>query len=566
VGELVDRSERLRGTRLGAYEIVRLIGHGATASVFEATHVALGRQVAIKVLHEHLASDDQVQKRFVREGRIAARLRHPNTVSVLDVGVESGLPYLVMELLGGADLRSLLADAHLLSIEHALALLLPIASALAQAHDAGVLHRDLKPANIFLSRDLRGDVVPKLVDFGLSKITTGETTTSLTAAELVAGTVLYMAPEQTLAVKNCSPASDQYSLACILYECVGGETPFTADGVYALLERIRAGVARPPSHMNPRVPEDFDDVVLRALRGDPSKRFASVRAFARALLPFADAETARTLERDFVDRVSASTPAATGAGIGETAADAVTRVGSPAEPPLSPEPAPLREPAGARRLPTAAIQAVAPLPCPPGASPFHIKGMPYRGLVFLVNRLLPGGLGALCEALPDTRLRDFVHQPFLATARYDILPFLPLYATLAHLLEAPFDGFVRASCAAQCRYDTQTVFKAIWANATVEGIAERIGRFSGQYYDFGTVTGSVPEPNVLVIVHTGVPAYVHPWFRAMHESYKEELIRQLGGEDVRTIAHEATPEGARDGFAVVTTRTEFRWRSRAPSS
>jgi serine/threonine protein kinase len=216
VGALLQRSEQLRGTRLGGYEIVRLIGHGATASVFEATHVALGRHVAIKVLHEHLASDEQVQKRFVREGRIVARLRHPNTLSVLDVGVESGLPYLVMELLGGSDLRSLLADIHMLSVEHALEFLLPIASALAQAHDVDVLHRDLKPANIFLSRDLRGDVVPKLVDFGLSKIMAGEPTTSLTAAEVVAGTVLYMAPEQTLGVKHCSPASDQYSLAAIL--------------------------------------------------------------------------------------------------------------------------------------------------------------------------------------------------------------------------------------------------------------------------------------------------------------------------------------------------------------
>ena len=287
MGAFVSRSEQLKGARLGGYEIVRLIGHGATASVFEATHVALGKQVAVKVLHEHLASDEQLQSRFVREGRVAARLRHPNTVDVLDVGVESGLPYLVMELLAGGDLRSLLADIHVLSVEHALGFLLPIASALAQAHDLGVLHRDLKPANIFLSRDLRGDVVPKLVDFGLSKIASGESTSSLTATELIAGTVLYMAPEQTLGVRHSSPASDQYSLGAILYECVTGEAPFTADGVYALLERIRSDIVRPPSHLNPRIPEDFDAALLRALHRDPAKRFPSVRALARALLPFA---------------------------------------------------------------------------------------------------------------------------------------------------------------------------------------------------------------------------------------------------------------------------------------
>jgi hypothetical protein len=475
-------------------------------------------------------------------------------VGVLDVGVENGLPYLVMELLGGSDLSDLLADVHLLSVEHTLAFVLPIASALAHAHDAGVLHRDLKPANVFLARDLRGDVVPKLVDFGLSKVM-GEGTASLTAADVVAGTVLYMAPEQTLGVKNCSPASDQYSLAAILYECVTGGAPFVAGDTYAILERIRTDMARPPSQNNPRIPEGFDEVVLRALRRDPSSRFGSVRALARALLPFAGTETVRLLERDFLDRPSAGAPVAAYRPRSREAAEAETRI-EPLETPLQPTPT------GSGRPSVSSIRSVDRLPCPPGASPFHIKGMPYRGLIFLVNRLLPGGLGAFCDALPDPRLRDFVHQPFLATSRYDILPFLPLYAALATLLNTPFDGLVRASCAAQCRYDTQTVFKAIWANATVEGIADRIGRFCAQYYDFGRVSGSVPQPNVLVVVHSGVPAYVHPWFRPMHESYKEELIRHLGGEDARAVSHEVTPAGTEDGFALVTTRTEFRWRSK----
>ena len=557
---MVGRSEQLRGTRLGAYEIVRLIGHGATASVFEATHIALGKRVAVKVLHEHLVSDEQIQKRFVREGRIAASLRHPNTVTVLDVGVESGLPYLVMELLGGSDLRALLADVHLLSIEHALAFLLPIASALAYAHDAGVVHRDLKPANIFLARDLRGDVVPKLVDFGLSKMAIGEATTSMTGAEIVAGTVLYMAPEQTLGVKYCSPASDQYSLAAILYECVSGETPFRGDSLYTLLERIRTDVARPPSHLNPRIPEDFDAIVLRALRSDSSKRYSSVRAFGRALLRFADAETVHVLERDFLDRPSAGARVDAHRSVASepaTRIEQVTRIEVP--------PAPASAPAhlGSAPISVSAIPEVAPLPCAPGASPFHIKGMPYRGLVFIANKLLPRGLDALCEALPDARVRAFVQQPFLASARYDVLPFLPLYATLARLLSEPFDPFVRACCAAQCRYDSHTVFKTIWTDATVESIAERIGRFSAQYYDFGKVSGAMPAPNVLVVVHAGVPAYLHPWFQPMHESYKEELLRLMGGEDVRATSHEAVPDGVRDGFPLLRTRTEFRWRSKS---
>ena len=201
---------------------------------------------------------------------------------MIDVGVEGAVPFLVMELLTGQDLRTLLRDAHLLTLEHALAFLLPIASALAQAHDAGVIHRDLKPANIFLARDIRGDVVPKPRRLRPLQARGGESTSSLTATELVAGTVLYMAPEQTLGVKHSSPASDQYSFGAILYECVTGEAPFSADGVYALIERIRTEMVRPPSLLNPRIPEEVDAILLRALHRTPAKRFPSVRAFARA--------------------------------------------------------------------------------------------------------------------------------------------------------------------------------------------------------------------------------------------------------------------------------------------
>ncbi len=171
----------MRGVRLGPYEIGQVIGHGATASVFEAMHVDLGKRVAIKLLHEHLAADTQIATRFLREGRVAARLHHPNIVSVLDVGTADGTPYLVMELLTGDDLRVLLADVRILSVEHALGFLFPIISALAHAHERGVIHRDLKPANIVLSRDARQEIVPKLVDFGLSKIVhaTGEATAAL---------------------------------------------------------------------------------------------------------------------------------------------------------------------------------------------------------------------------------------------------------------------------------------------------------------------------------------------------------------------------------------------------
>ena len=564
MGGFVSRSEQLRGARLGGYEIVGLIGHGATASVFEATHVALGKRVAVKILHEHLASDEQIRSRFIREGRIAARLRHPHTVEVLDVGLESDVPYLVMELLSGGDLRALLADVHVLTIEHALAFLLPIASALAHAHDVGVLHRDLKPANIFLSRDLRGDVVPKLVDFGLSKVATSETTSALTATELVAGTVLYMAPEQTLGVRHSSPASDQYSLAVILYECLTGTAPFLADSVYALLERIRADIARPPSLLNPRIPEDLDSVILRGLQHDPAKRFSSVRALGRALLPFADAATSRTLERDFVERTSATTAAASASqsrpSIRKVAAEAETRAEVPAAS-SPPNPTPIRERVAESPLSASAIRAVAPLPCAPGTGPFHIKGISYRSFALAASKAVPGGLDAFCDALADRRLRGFIRQPFLASGRYDIFPFLPLYATLARVLEVPFDRLVRDTASAQAQYDAQTVFKAIWAKATLDDIADRLTRFGNQWYDFGKISGATPGPNEFLIVHEGFPSYIQPWFKPMHMGYTEGALQIAGALDVKLVSHESVIEGSKDGYALVTLRSHYRWRT-----
>ena len=158
---------------------------------------------------------------------------------------------------------------------------------------------------------------------------------------------------------------------------------------------------------------------------------------------------------------------------------------------------------------------------PPRREPVPHQGDVYRGFVSLVRTTLPGGLEALCSALPDESLRAFVRQPFLATAHYDVLPMFPLFATLARLRDVHFDALVRETATAQARYDVRTVFKAIWANTSVEGIARRIGRFGAQYYDFGKLSGSVRAPNVLEIVHSGVPAYLHPWYQPMHEAYLE---------------------------------------------
>jgi serine/threonine protein kinase len=528
VAKYVGRSERLKGRRLGAYEVVRLIGHGATASVFEGDHVALGKKVAIKVLHEHLAHDGVVRNRFLREGRIAARLRHPNVVEALDVGLDGEVPYLVMELLFGVDLSALLAEQRVLPLERALAIVLPIASGLAAVHAAGIVHRDLKPANIFLARDARDVVTPKLLDFGLSKAKAPAGTSSLPVNTAVAGTVLYMAPEQTQGVKKATIASDQYSLAAILYEAITGRPPFPPEDVHALMERIRTGSIRPPRELVPTLPPAIDAIVLRALSRDPEARFPSIVAFASALLPFAGPTTVAEVGRDF-------------AGV------------EPAMPPV-----------GSRAPTSSPVSKIggsfdSPLPCAPGASPFHIKGMPYKGLVRFVEKLVPGGLDAFCDALPDARLRDFLHQPFLATGRYDVFPFVPIFGALSRLLGTPSDDLVRVAAASQCRFDAKNVFKLMFSGKGPTAVADRYGRLNGQYYDFGEYRGTVAGPHKVVLEARDIPAYLAPWWLPMHVAYGEEAVRVIGAKEVESTVDVVAPVPKKGPFPLVRTRYELTW-------
>ena len=534
------RSDLLAGARFGQHEVVRLIGHGATATVFEARHVTLGKRVALKVLHDHLAADEQVSGRFVREGRVAAQLRHPNVLDVIDVGVENGMPYLVMELLQGQDLRAVLAERGALPLQEALGVLLPIASALAHAHDAGAIHRDLKPANIFLAKDARGEIVPKLVDFGLSKLVGDGEDRPLTQTDTVVGTMLYMAPEQTRGGKNAGPKSDQYALAAILYESLLGKAPFEGDGFYGLLEAIQHGFAAPPSLVDPRLPEALDAILLRALSRDPARRHASVRAFARELTAFAGERVAATWGKDFVEDGGAAPPpvasdvrvvSARASSQAAAASSAETSVGAPYN----------------------------PLPCAPGTSPFRMKGLSFRGLMHFVEKAVPGGIEALAAAFEDPRLRPFVRQQFLPSARYDVLPIGILAATVARLIGKPFEEFVRIGTYGQARYDASTVFKRLYDGCTIDDLPKKFPRFGAQYYDFGACRATMLGPGHLLLEHEGIPAYLYRWFRPMHAAYTEETARILGVKAPEVTPRAASSAGSRGVFELVTGGTDLRW-------
>lgn len=271
------------GARIDRYQVVRQVGSGGMGEVYEALHVDLGKRVAIKMLRGGPTSDPAALHRFFREGRAAASVRHPNVVEVSDVGSWGDAPYLVMEYLDGVDLAARLTALPAPSIAEVVGWMLPVLAAVAAAHDEGVLHRDLKPSNIFLARTRDGTIQPKVVDFGISSMG-GERVTS--TGEIV-GTPAYMSPEQIRGSRDITHVSDQYALGVILYECLTGRLPVEAGPVMGMLLRIAQGEFPPPRSLRTTIPKALEDIVLRAMALDPSRRFDDCRAVARALLPFA---------------------------------------------------------------------------------------------------------------------------------------------------------------------------------------------------------------------------------------------------------------------------------------
>jgi serine/threonine-protein kinase len=286
------------GDQVGQYVLCREIGKGAMATVYEAEHVGLGKRVALKRMHPHLATDATGASRFLREGRAATQIRSPNVVEVFDVGKHENVPYLVMELLDGVDLAARLHERKKLAPSEVADLMVPVTSAVHAAHQAGVVHRDLKPSNIFLARKDGRDVSPIILDFGISKLT-GEVDRDLTASEVLLGTVHYMSPEQTRGGNKATAVSDQYAIGVILYECLTGAKPFAGSTPYAVMHAIVSAAVAPPSTLDPRVPTALDEVVMRAMSRDPAARFPSVRALGAALLPWASSGTRERFGGEF---------------------------------------------------------------------------------------------------------------------------------------------------------------------------------------------------------------------------------------------------------------------------
>ena len=332
-----DDEQLAPGHQLGRYEVVRHLGSGGMGGVYEARHVDLDKRVAIKVLDRKLAKNKVYLERFLREGRLAAKLDHPNVVDVSDVGTHQGVPYLVMELLVGSDLDSYLDTVGRLDVPEAVDLLLPIFSALVQAHAGGLVHRDLKPANIYLPKASDGSFHPKLLDFGIAK-PGDEDRSDLTATSDVFGTPQFMAPEQVRRSRDATARADQYSMGAVLYRAVTGvdAIPIEGSSVFELLERVVSGAVVPPSTILPELAGSLEPIILKAMSRRPDDRYPTMKAFGAALLPFSSPAAKRRWEAVFADESALQhtlAPAALAPAEAAGPSEATVRVlGAPASP------------------------------------------------------------------------------------------------------------------------------------------------------------------------------------------------------------------------------------------
>ncbi len=267
----------------GTYRLTRLLGQGAMGTVYEGHHTGAGKRVAVKVMHRELLAYPELAARFRREAKVTSELAHPHIVSVFGFGVTpADQPYLVMEFLDGEDLQTRLERVGPLPPQTVVQIVNQVASALAEAHAAGVVHRDLKTDNVFLVRAPDDAVLAKVVDFGLSKVLK-TSATKLTVARAVFGTPEFMAPEQAEGRQDAiDHRSDQWSLACLAWFCWTACLPFTGPDVNATLNQVISAVPTPPGPGAPRIPPEVDKVLRRALSRHRADRFPTIRAFARA--------------------------------------------------------------------------------------------------------------------------------------------------------------------------------------------------------------------------------------------------------------------------------------------
>ncbi len=280
----------------GKYRVDRILGAGGMGVVVAATQVDLERAVALKFLLPRVLERPDHVARFAREARAAAKLESEHVTRVLDVGaLDSGAAYIVMEYLDGEDLGRVIASRGPLPCAEAVGYILEASEAVAEAHSVGIVHRDLKPANLFLAKRTNGRPIIKVLDFGLSKISTANE--QVTSESSILGSPLYMSPEQLLSSHSADGRSDIWSLGVTLYELLAARPAFQAARMPELIAAILHVRGQPLESLRADIPAGLREVVHRCLDKDPAKRFANVAHLATALAPFGPPSRQASVDR-----------------------------------------------------------------------------------------------------------------------------------------------------------------------------------------------------------------------------------------------------------------------------
>ena len=281
----------------GKYRVERVLGVGGMGVVVAARHVQLDDRVALKfVLPEH-AQNGEVVARFLREAKNAVRIRSEHVARVIDVGqLDSGSPYMVMEYLEGQDLSAALEARGPFPASLAVEVVLQACEAISEAHALGIVHRDLKPSNLFLIWRPDGTPLVKVLDFGISKVTTQQDV-QITRTAAVLGSPAYMAPEQMIRSKDVDPRADVWALGIILYELLTRRLPFDGATVPEVCAKIAAEPHAPITTLRADVPPALSAAIDRCLAKQPAARFQSVAELARAIAPFGPPDAQLSLRR-----------------------------------------------------------------------------------------------------------------------------------------------------------------------------------------------------------------------------------------------------------------------------
>jgi serine/threonine protein kinase len=352
------------GTLSGRYEIGDRLGSGGMSNVYKATDLTLERTVAVKVLAEHLSDDDRFVARFRREALAVAKLIHPNIVQVYDTGVDDGRHYIVMEYVEGRSGAQILQRQGPVEPDVAAEIGAQACAGLDYAHRRGIIHRDVKPGNLMVVGGPvgGGEMTVKLTDFGIARAIEQ---TRITQVGSVVGTAAYLAPEQVRG-EEATPATDVYALGVVIYQLLTARLPWEGTTLAELAIRRENERPLPPSSYDTDVPETLSTAVLRALEGDPARRYITARELASALRTGLSGAEPPPADSEAATRAMTDTPT-----------DATRRLQAtePATAPTrrapAPRPAPRPRPA-------------APAPAPAQAAPRRSTASRIRGLIGLI--------------------------------------------------------------------------------------------------------------------------------------------------------------------------------------